>query len=267
MCGGAAEGEDCPPCGGLGCVGEDGAPQCGGEGCQGLATSSKTALKSAQNLDQDIQQAMQEVDKLSRMVSLFSFVWSIFKSQADVSKCLVRCGKPTSEQTRPRPKRWRWWSNPTAAKSELKRATTSSATSSKRYETFSPVRHCCWIHLRVWSRSTKALNVGPLSSVLFIQTRRLTQTWSRRWPMRCWLWRCRRRRKSCRSWQTRSETGSAPWPAWRRSWARALRSCRLQSCCWGRPKLPGNMWGWGEPSMAFNQLSLLSKQTDSLLIF
>ncbi|XP_017267126.3 laminin subunit beta-1b [Kryptolebias marmoratus] len=67
-CGGAAEGEACPPCGGLGCVGEDGAPQCGGEGCGGFVTISKTALKSAQSLDQRIQEAMQDVDKLSRMV-------------------------------------------------------------------------------------------------------------------------------------------------------------------------------------------------------
>ncbi|KAK5849033.1 hypothetical protein PBY51_008708 [Eleginops maclovinus] len=69
-CGGAAEGDECSgsPCGGLGCVGEDGEPHCGGEGCLGLRSKSHTDLKSSEELEEEILEAMQEVDKLSRMV-------------------------------------------------------------------------------------------------------------------------------------------------------------------------------------------------------
>lgn len=70
ICGGAAEEESCSgsACGGLGCGSKDEEPQCGGEGCKSLVTSSQSALKTAKDLDQDIDVAMQEVDKLSRMV-------------------------------------------------------------------------------------------------------------------------------------------------------------------------------------------------------
>lgn len=70
ICGGAVEEESCSgsACGGLGCGSKDEEPQCGGEGCKSLVTSSQSALKSAKDLDQDIDVAMQEVDKLSRMV-------------------------------------------------------------------------------------------------------------------------------------------------------------------------------------------------------
>uniref|UniRef100_A0A6Q2Z9P7 Laminin, beta 1b n=1 Tax=Esox lucius TaxID=8010 RepID=A0A6Q2Z9P7_ESOLU len=53
------------PCGGLGCVSEDGARHCGGEGCDGVATKAQSALRTAKELDREIYSAMQEVDKLS----------------------------------------------------------------------------------------------------------------------------------------------------------------------------------------------------------
>lgn len=65
------ESDDCSgsPCGGLGCKGKDGeAAQCGGGDCKGLSAASQHALKSAKDMDQQILAAMQEVDKLSRMV-------------------------------------------------------------------------------------------------------------------------------------------------------------------------------------------------------
>ncbi|XP_047431649.1 laminin subunit beta-1b [Mugil cephalus] len=67
-CGAAAQDDACSSCGGLGCAGEDGMTRCGGEGCGGVVTTSQMSLKSAENLDQEIVVAMQEVDKLSRMV-------------------------------------------------------------------------------------------------------------------------------------------------------------------------------------------------------
>ncbi|XP_026002832.1 laminin subunit beta-1b isoform X2 [Astatotilapia calliptera] len=69
ICGGASEGDDgCSTCGGLGCTNEDGAPRCGGEECGGAVTTAQTSLNSANELEQAILEAMQEVDELSRMV-------------------------------------------------------------------------------------------------------------------------------------------------------------------------------------------------------
>lgn len=69
ICGGASEGDDsCSTCGGLDCTNEDGAPRCGGEECGGAVTTAQTSLNSANELEQAILEAMQEVDKLSRMV-------------------------------------------------------------------------------------------------------------------------------------------------------------------------------------------------------
>lgn len=63
---------------------KDGVARCGGEGCQGLIAITRTALKSAKELDEEILAAVQEVDKLSRMVSGRVSSTSIFG--ADVGK-------------------------------------------------------------------------------------------------------------------------------------------------------------------------------------
>lgn len=44
-------------------------PHCGGEECGGAVTTVHKSLNSANELEQAILEAMQEVDKLSRMVS------------------------------------------------------------------------------------------------------------------------------------------------------------------------------------------------------
>uniref|UniRef100_A0A669CZE3 Laminin, beta 1b n=1 Tax=Oreochromis niloticus TaxID=8128 RepID=A0A669CZE3_ORENI len=62
ICVGASEGDDgCSTCGGLGCTNEDGAPHCGGEECGGAVTTVHKSLNSANELEQAILEAMQEV--------------------------------------------------------------------------------------------------------------------------------------------------------------------------------------------------------------
>ncbi|XP_030622838.1 laminin subunit beta-1a [Chanos chanos] len=70
-CGSPAGSEGCSdsPCGGLSCVDEDGNKKCGGVGCDGLTTLAQDALQKAKDFDVEIASAMEEVDKLSKMVS------------------------------------------------------------------------------------------------------------------------------------------------------------------------------------------------------
>uniref|UniRef100_A0A8C8CL38 Laminin subunit beta-1-like n=1 Tax=Oncorhynchus tshawytscha TaxID=74940 RepID=A0A8C8CL38_ONCTS len=77
-CGAAGGEEGCAasPCGGVGCVSEDGTHRCGGDGCDGLVTQTQSTLKTAKDFDQEILSTMQEVDKLSRMVGTVVFLHS-----------------------------------------------------------------------------------------------------------------------------------------------------------------------------------------------
>uniref|UniRef100_A0AAQ4P864 Laminin, beta 1a n=1 Tax=Gasterosteus aculeatus aculeatus TaxID=481459 RepID=A0AAQ4P864_GASAC len=65
------DGDSCmsSPCGGLGCVDSEGQTRCGGEGCDGVITVASNILKNTQDSEQEIISALQEVEKLSQMVS------------------------------------------------------------------------------------------------------------------------------------------------------------------------------------------------------
>ncbi|XP_029616713.1 laminin subunit beta-1 [Salmo trutta] len=96
-CGAAGGEEGCAasPCGGVGCVSEDGTLRCGGEGCDGLVTQTQSTLKTAKDFDQEILSTVQEVDKLSRMV------WEV-KVRADETKLNAQEVLLKSNQSRDR---------------------------------------------------------------------------------------------------------------------------------------------------------------------
>lgn len=73
-CGSPAGSENCAdsPCGGLSCVDGEGNRKCGGEGCDGLTTLAHNAWQKAKDFDLEIISAMEEVDKLSKMVRFLS---------------------------------------------------------------------------------------------------------------------------------------------------------------------------------------------------
>ena len=69
-CGSPAGQEACAdsPCGGLNCVDGQGKRRCGGEGCDGLVSLAHNSWQKAQDFDKEITSAMEEVEKLSKMV-------------------------------------------------------------------------------------------------------------------------------------------------------------------------------------------------------
>lgn len=48
----------------------EGQTRCGGEGCDGVVTAASSTWRKAQDSEQEIIGAMEEVEKLSKMVSL-----------------------------------------------------------------------------------------------------------------------------------------------------------------------------------------------------
>lgn len=71
-CGSPPSGQDSclsSPCGGLGCVDSEGRTRCGGEGCDGVVTMADSVWRKASDSEQEIISAMEEVEKLSKMVS------------------------------------------------------------------------------------------------------------------------------------------------------------------------------------------------------
>ncbi|XP_031419989.1 LOW QUALITY PROTEIN: laminin subunit beta-1a [Clupea harengus] len=57
------------PCGGLSCMDAEGKRRCGGEGCDGLVGLASSARQKAKDFEKDIVSAMEEVEKLSKLVS------------------------------------------------------------------------------------------------------------------------------------------------------------------------------------------------------
>ncbi|KAM6937035.1 laminin subunit beta-1-like [Xenentodon cancila] len=72
VCGSPSSGQDScwsSSCGGLGCVDSEGPTRCGGQGCDGAVTTASDILKKARESEQEIINAMEQVEKLSKMVS------------------------------------------------------------------------------------------------------------------------------------------------------------------------------------------------------
>ncbi len=154
-CGSSSSGQDScwsSPCGGLSCVDSDGQTRCGGEGCDGVVTAANSAWRKAQDSEQEIMNAMEEVEKLSKMVSPtgpgLGWVWFwqvLFCVVSGSEGCSHLCfffryQRPNSKQMRQsRAHRTSWW-RPTEPNRKWTRATRNWEVSSDRSETSSHVR-------------------------------------------------------------------------------------------------------------------------------
>ncbi|XP_072566065.1 laminin subunit beta-1-like [Paramormyrops kingsleyae] len=94
-CGNPEGSETCSPCGGLGCRNGDGSRRCGGEGCEGLVTVAHNAWQRAKDFDKEILGALEEVDRLSKMVAAA-------KVRADEAKANARDVLAKSNETKHR---------------------------------------------------------------------------------------------------------------------------------------------------------------------
>lgn len=70
----------------------EGQPKCGGEGCSGVVSQTNSSLKKAQDTEQEITSAMEEVEKLSKMVSPLRTGW------VPVAPALLRITSPVRVQ-------------------------------------------------------------------------------------------------------------------------------------------------------------------------
>lgn len=73
--------------------------RCGGEGCDGLVMAASSTLRKAQDSEQEIISALEEVEKLSKMVSVpgLGLSWpALALIQDDVLTCVFvfRCWRP-----------------------------------------------------------------------------------------------------------------------------------------------------------------------------
>lgn len=83
----------------------EGRARCGGEGCSGVVATANSVLRKARDSEQEIVHAMEEVEKLSKMVGVSTAAPCV---QVQVScggfshlNFVLRCQKQSYRRTRP----------------------------------------------------------------------------------------------------------------------------------------------------------------------
>lgn len=103
-CGGPADRDSCSsaPCGGLTCVDSEGRTRCGGTGCDGALTAAANSWKDVKESEQELVGAVEEVEKLSRMVRaslVLVFVRLGGPSDGPSDGAVSRCRRPRRRRT------------------------------------------------------------------------------------------------------------------------------------------------------------------------